>query len=96
MKFKTKYKICLWKGYFDKGLSLTSYVKYLIGFFALASLNIKLTLIIGFIYAICCFFLGWIWFRSGFIKAEIEVSNNFNLFVKEMRKKIVKPNNRKI
>lgn len=92
MKFKIKYKICLLKSYFDKGLALTNYIKYFIAFFGLASQNVKQTLIIAFIYAVFCFILGYFWFRSGFIKAENEVNNRFNLFVKEMRNKIGLPN----
>ena len=85
MKFNTKYKIVLYKSYFDKGLSLTSYIKYLIAFFALGSLNLKATFIFAFIYALLCFVVGYLWFKKGFVIAEQEVSNKFNLFVKEMR-----------
>jgi len=88
MNFKTKYQICLLKSYFDKGLGLTNYVKYFIAFFAMASLDVKLTLYLGIIYAILCFFLGWWWFNSNFIEAENEIGNKYNLFVKEMREKI--------
>jgi len=88
MKFKTKYKLCLWKSYFDKGLGLTNYVKYLIAFFSLASRDIEAILFLGAIYGVFCFLLGWWWYSSDFIEAEIEVSNKFNKFVKEMRRKI--------
>lgn len=88
MKFSTKYKLCLWKSYLEKGMGILNYVKYLIAFFALASDNIALTLIISAIFAIVSFFLGWWWFRSEFMKAETEVGNNYNLFVKQMRKSI--------
>lgn len=81
------YKFCLIKAYFDKGLGLTNYVKLAIGYFGIASLNVKATLIIAAIYFVFCFGIGWFWYKLKFIEAEIEVGNRFNLFVKEMRKK---------
>ena len=87
MKFKTKYKLMLLKGYFDKGYGITSYLKYLIAFFALASRDIKTTLIVGVVYGIFCFFFGYFWYKYDWTTAEMEVSNTFNKFVKEMRNK---------
>ncbi len=81
------YKFCLLKSYFDRGYQLTSYAKFLIALVGIATLNVKLTLILGVIYGILCFFLGWGWYKFGFVTAEAEVGNRFNLFVKEMRKK---------
>jgi len=72
----------------EKGLALTNYLKYLVAFFALSSQNVIMTMIVAAIFGIGSFFLGWIWFKSDFIKAEIEVQNNFNLFVKQMRKSL--------
>jgi len=92
MKFKTKYKLCLWKSYFEKGYGLTSYVKYilvLVGFYSIMQrIDIKFLFLYGSIYALICFFLGKYWFKSHFIKAEMEVSNRYNLFVEEMRTKL--------
>lgn len=85
MKFQIKYKICLWKSYLEKGLSLTNYLKYLVAFYALASKDIYSTFIIAAVFGISSFFLGWWWFKSEFMKAEFEVQNNYNLFVGEMR-----------
>lgn len=84
------YNLCLHKAYFEKGYSLTSYVKYLIALFGLSSLNVRLTMILGLIYALSCYLIGFVWYYFGFIEAEIEVSNRFNLFVKEVRRKIKK------
>jgi hypothetical protein len=75
----------LYKAYFEKGYSLTNYVKYVIALFGLTSLNLKLTMIFAGIYALSCFVIGWAWYHYGLIYAEMEVSNRFNLFVKEMR-----------
>ena len=82
------YKFCLLKAYFEKGYGLTNYIKYLIALFGLSSLNVKSTLIMALFYAVGCFILGYYWFRFGVIEAEIEVGNQFNHFVKEMRKKV--------
>jgi len=76
----------LHKSYFDTGFGLMNYPKYLIGFFALASRDVKTTMIIGVIFAILCYVLGFLYFKFGWIKASNEVGNQYNLFVKEMRK----------
>ena len=85
LKATKGYKFCLYKAYFEKGYSITSILKYMIALFGISSLNVKLTLLAGFGYAIFCFFLGWWWYKYRFITAELEVQNQFNLFVKEMR-----------
>jgi len=76
------YKFCLWKAYFDKGIGLTNYAKYLIAFFGLASANVKNTMIIAIAYALFCFFLGRWWFKSKMVEQEIEVGNRVNPFVR--------------
>lgn len=88
MNFNLKLKFCLHKKYFDTGLGLTNYVKYLIAFFGIASADVKNTIIIAVIYGISCYFLGWWWFRSDFVTADTEINNRYNLFVKEMRKSV--------
>ncbi len=93
MKFKTKYLICLWKSYFDKGMGLTHYLSYFIAFFALASKDMKSVFIVGSIYAIISFFVGYYWFKYDWIQAEIEVGNQYNKFVKEVREKLKKKKN---
>ena len=86
---KFKYKICLWKAYFEKGYALTNYLKYFIILFGIYEGMTKQSVIITMItaagYGIFCFFFGWAWFRFGWINEEIEVGNRFNEFVKEMR-----------
>lgn len=88
MKFENKYRLCLYKSYFDTGMAWTNYLKYLLVAFGFASQSVYWTLIIGFIYAFGSFLLGWALFKYGWVKAAIEVSNKQNLFVKEVRKKI--------
>lgn len=82
------YKFCLLKAYFEKGYGLTSYIKYMIAFFGLASSDVNKTLIIAVIYGLSCFVVGWIWYKSKYVFAEAEVANQFNLFQREMRKSI--------
>jgi len=81
-----KFKINLHKSYFEKGYGLTHYLFKLIAVFGLTTLNFERTFILAGIYTISCYFLGWAWFRFGWFEKEIEVNNQFNLFVREMRK----------
>jgi hypothetical protein len=80
------YRPILYKAYFDKGLDVTSYIKYIIAFFGLASQDLKTTMWIAGIYAVFCFFLGYAWYKFEIVNCELEVANRFNPFVKEMRK----------
>lgn len=82
-------KFALQKAYFDEGYGLTSYFKYAIAVFGVASLDVSTTMIMFFVYGIICYFLGLWSFKSGFKEAQIEVGNIYNLFVKQMRKKKV-------
>ena len=82
------YKILLLKAYFDKCRGVTDYLKYLIGFFAISSLNVRATLIIALFYGVLCFIVGWLWFKYKLVDTETEIGNRFNPFVKEMRRKI--------
>ena len=83
-----KFKFLLWKRYFETGYSLTNYVKYLIALFGLSSLNVRSTMILGVVYAVVCFILGYYWYKKQFIEIDNEISNRFNLFMREMREKI--------
>ena len=90
-----KYKFCLMKAYFDKGYSLTNFVKYVIALFGLASLDVKTTMILALIYAPSCFILGLFWYKVGLREEEIEVNNTFNKFVGEMRNNLNITKNKK-
>lgn len=85
------YKFALHKSYFEKGLSLTNFFKWFIAIFGVSNYtyanNVNLTFYLLIIYLIGCYFLGWAWYNKGFVQAETEVSNQFNCFVKEMRKR---------
>ena len=86
MKF---YKFVLWKTYFEKGYSITSYLKYVVAIAAIKIDSLVTIAWIGVFYAIACFLLGKLWFKYGFMEAEYEVQNNVNPFVREMRKRKV-------
>lgn len=88
MKFKTKYKVMLLKKYFDMGFGTLGYVKYLVAAVGVKTLiddDYQTLLILGFIYAITCFVFGYFYVKFKWFTAEQEVSNRFNMFVKEMR-----------
>ena len=90
MKFDFKYKLVLWKSWFDKGYGLTNYLKYPLAYFALYEItnlsNFKLTLIAVLFYVVFAWFLGWAWFHWNWIRAEAEVANRYNYFQQEVRK----------
>lgn len=92
MNFDTKLKILLWKKYFDTGFGLTNNLKYIIALFALYDFmntkNIKLTVIIGTIWIIASFFIGWWYYRKDWNAAQMEIENRVNPFVDEVRKKL--------
>ena len=87
------YKFALWKRYFDQGYSLVSYPKWVLAIFGLGEIvknNYMIVVIGAFFFSILCFFMGWLWLRLGLFEAEQEVSNVYNLFVKQVRRKIKK------
>lgn len=91
MKAKTKFKLFLHKSYLDKGLGMTSYVKYLIAFVGIFDLIDANWAIFGAIaYVLFCYLFGWYLYNHGWVDMEQEVSNKYNLFVREMRRKKLK------
>ena len=89
MKFGNKmFTVAKLKYYFNIGYGETSFFKYLITFFGLASSDVKMTLWFGVAYGVLCFVIGYIICKSGFQHAQTEVANRFNPFVYEMRNKI--------
>jgi len=89
------YKILLWKAYLDKGWGLTSYIKYAIALFGVASLNAKATLILGCFYMFFCLILGKLWYYFRIIDVENEIANLFNPFAREVRGKLKIRKNKK-
>ena len=82
------YNFCLWKAWFDKGYSLSSYPKWIFAITALKVSNIKLIIWLGLIYTLSCFVIGYLWYKYDIILAEAEVGNQYNLFQKELRAKL--------
>lgn len=87
------YKFCLHKAYFEQGMGLLNYPKYIVvlaggGSVIATSGKSTFLAIIGLVvFGVFAYFIGKWWFKQGFKLAEIEVSNQFNLFVKEVRKR---------
>lgn len=83
------FKLLLWKAYFDKGLGLTYYFKYLIAFGGIFKfIDGKTAIFTGIIYLFSCFILGWLWYNFGLIDVENEVGNIYNPFQREVRQKL--------
>ena len=86
-----KYKFMLLKSYFDNGYSITSYPKWILATIGIGSAiqgySLLWLLLGGIIYGVICLILGWIFIKYGFYLAQQEVSNQFNLFVKELRER---------
>lgn len=94
MKFKTKYKLLLWKSYFDVGYGITNYLKYPLMAFGLYSfssgIDLRILFALTIFWGIFCFIFGYFWFKYGWQIAQAEVGNQYNLFMKEVRKKLIK------
>ena len=85
------FKLALQKAYFDKGYGVTSYFKYLvvlIGMERVISGDLKSTIIIMTAYGIFCYLFGWAMYKYGYVEAEKEVENKFNLLAKQLRNKL--------
>lgn len=85
-----KYILMLWFTYFETGYGKTGYVKifiYLMGFgSAFSNTPLTLTFIVAGLYGIGCFIGGWLWFKLRLYDYQAEVGNQYNPFVREMRK----------
>lgn len=92
MKFQTKIKIMKQKRYFELGYGVTSYIKIIVavvGIGGIAAGGSKLLIaLMLFLYGVFCYIFGWAFIKYHWYEADIEVGNIFNLFVKEMRKKL--------
>ncbi len=82
-----KGKILKHKFRFDIGYGLSSYMKVVLALFGLSSLNVKATMILALGYGLFCYFFGWFWIRYGWYETSLEIGNQFNFFVSELRKK---------
>lgn len=80
-----KYKILLWKAYFDKGYGVTSYIKWFIALIGITGFKTSLTLMLFCLYGFSCLIIGRLWYKFKLIDTEHEVQNIVNPFVREMR-----------
>ena len=92
MRLETKYKILLpWKGWFAKGFSALSEIKYIFYFLAIYygfdnnPLYHKILGYAGLIYLLICAPLGYLWYKYDWQFAEQEIGNRYNLAWKEVR-----------
>ena len=88
-KSSYKFKLVLHKAYFDKGWGLLSYFKYVFALVGLGSLlegySLNSVIIGALVYGVICYILGFVWIHYRWYEEEIEVTNQFDKFVKEMR-----------
>jgi hypothetical protein len=83
-----KYFILYHKKLFDIGFGLSSYLKWFVVYFGVASRDVKSTLILGFIFGIFCYALGYSWVKYKFVMIDNEISNSFNPFVKDVKQSL--------
>ena len=80
-----RWNFLLWKRYFETGMAQTNFMKYVVAIFGVTSQDMKSTAIIGGVYVVFCFAIGYIWFKKKFAEVDNEISNRFNPFMGEMR-----------
>ena len=80
-----KFKVNLHKSYVGDGKAVIGFLWGFIALFGIASQNVKVTLILGVVFHILCYFFGRYWYNHGWKSAEQEVNNRINPFVREMR-----------
>jgi len=84
------YRLLVAKAYFDKGLGLSSLLKYAVAVFAIKIPNNSWAIISGIVYAIFCYVIGRFWYTHRYVDTENEIQNAFNPFQREMREHIKK------
>ena len=91
MKFEKKVFWMRQKYYFDLGVGITSLLIKILAVVGIAAavqgISKTFLLLAGVFYAVFCYVLGMLYVRYDWFTASIEVNNQLNLFVKEMREK---------
>ena len=88
-----KYKFNVYKVWFDKGYSILSYPKWVIAIYGVGEVVSGSYLLVAsgaLLFALFCAVVGYLWLKYDLFIAEQEVSNQYNLFQKEMRQKLDK------
>ncbi len=80
------YNLMRVKAWFEKGYGLSHYLFKVIAVIGLTSQQLETTIWAMVAYTVFCFILGFCFFHFNFVNAEIEVMNQYDPFVKEMRK----------
>ena len=75
------------KAWFEKGYGLSHYLFKLIAVLGLTSGAVEATIYACIAYTIFCFILGFCWYHFHIVDSEIEVTNRYDPFVREMRAK---------
>jgi len=88
MKFETKIIIARQRAYFNCGWGILNQLKYVIALIGFATMSWRIMTILGIIYGIGCYVLGYLYYKYKWASAETEVINRINPFVKEMREEI--------
>lgn len=81
------FKFALHKRYFDTGFGVLNYAKYPLVLLGIAIPDVKAIVFVALFFGLFCYFLGWWWLNKGMTDAETEVSNQFNPFVRQVRRK---------
>ncbi len=93
MKFETKVFLMRQKYYFDLGVGITSLLIKVLAVVGIAAaiegVDKRVLAIFGLSYGVFCYFLGFIYVKYKWLTASIEVENRLNIFVREMREKVV-------
>lgn len=91
------YKFLLYKRYFDTGYGILGYVKLLVALIGVSAAIQDVPLIyiglMGVLFGISCFIVGWSWYHFRLIDTENEITNQFNPFATQVRKKFGLPKN---
>jgi len=87
-----KYKLNLFKIWFEKGYSILSYPKWVLAMYGIGELASSRSyfLVAGgsLLFLVVCTVVGYFWLKKGLFLAEQEVGNQYNLFQRELRKKL--------
>lgn len=80
-----KWGFMIHKRFFDTGYGMTGYIKTFAGLLSFTTFDVSIIFVTGLLYAVLCYEWGVIWHNYDFVTLDTEISNRFNLFVKEMR-----------
>ena len=83
--FEGKVRVNLHRNYVNQGKGLIGFIWGFIALYALASDNVLFSFIFGVIFYIISYFMGRHMYKYRWVEADIEATNRYNPFIKEMR-----------